>query len=160
MSLFQYQNKKSRVALAVKIKFKQNMAREISNIIHGSVLDCLKNISAFAGGTTTCWRAVQHPEVVGSRASVVGGGAVVPDDDHLLGRLEVADGAHVSLASVLPAEKTRVRRRKRVARSGASIQTCFPHFQSGPRMTRAPTPSIMKRVLLLPATLSIIAGTH
>lgn len=25
------------------------------------------------------------------------------------------------------------------------ILTCFPHFQSGPRMTRAPTPSITTR---------------
>jgi hypothetical protein len=123
------------------------------------IIKCLK-ISAHPGGTTTCWRAVQHPEVVRTGASVVGGGAVVPDDDHLLGRLEVADGAHVALASVLPAEKNARQTPQRVARSGAFPHTCLPHFQSGPRMTRAPTPSIMKRVLLLPATLSIIAETH
>jgi len=29
--------------------------------------------------------------------------------------------------------------------------TCFPHFQSGPRITRAPTPSIINLVVLLPA---------
>jgi len=103
----------------------------------------------------TCWSAVQHPEIVGSGAAVVGGGAVVPDDHHLLGRLEVSDGANVTLASVL-------RPNKLLSKTGQVRErleniTCLPHFQSGPRMTRAPTPSIMKRVLLLPATLSIIA---
>ena len=44
---------------------------------------------------------VDDPEVVGTGASVVGRGPVVPDDHHLLRRLEVPNGADVTLAAVL-----------------------------------------------------------
>lgn len=30
-----------------------------------------------------------------------------------------------------------------------SNPTCLPHFQSGPRITRAPTPSIMNLIVLV-----------
>ena len=45
--------------------------------------------------------AVKHPQVEGAAAPVVGGRAVVPDHHHLLGALEVTDGADVPLAAVL-----------------------------------------------------------
>ena len=44
---------------------------------------------------------VDDPEVVGTGASVVGRGPVVPDDHHLLRRLEVPNGADVTFAAVL-----------------------------------------------------------
>lgn len=46
-------------------------------------------------------RAVEDAEVVGPGAAVVGGGAVVPHHDHLLGALEAAHGAHMALAAIL-----------------------------------------------------------
>lgn len=46
-------------------------------------------------------RAVEDAEVVGPGAAVVGGGAVVPHHDHLLGALEAAYGAHMALAAIL-----------------------------------------------------------
>ena len=47
------------------------------------------------------WGRVDDSEVVGTGAPVVGRGPVVPDDHHLLRRLEVPDGANVTFAAVL-----------------------------------------------------------
>ena len=44
---------------------------------------------------------IQDPEIVGTGAAVVGRRPVVPDDHHFLRRLKIADGAYVTLATVL-----------------------------------------------------------
>lgn len=44
---------------------------------------------------------VQNAQIVGSGAAVVGGSAVVPNYDNLLGGLEVPDSADVSFPAIL-----------------------------------------------------------
>ena len=46
-------------------------------------------------------RGVDDAEVVSAGAAIVCRRSVVPDDDHLLGGLEVSDGADVAFAAVL-----------------------------------------------------------
>ncbi len=48
-----------------------------------------------------CGRRVPYAQVKCTGAAVVGGGAVVPNDYHFLGGLEVAHCPHVTLAAVL-----------------------------------------------------------
>lgn len=51
---------------------------------------------------------VEHAEVVGAGASVVGGSAVVPDDDHLFARLEGAYGSYMTFSAILQINTARI----------------------------------------------------
>lgn len=62
-----------------------------------------------------------------------------------------AKGARAFVAGNLTRGGYRVVPKKsRLTQLTSHVLTCFPHFHSGPRITRAPTPSIIKRVVRVP----------